>query len=224
MAEVVPVSSSAQLHLLPWLLRWPPVDDRTTFAAGLHLGSAVGLTAALRPGPDELVEALRVSVPAAAAGFLLQDVVERRLARPAPTAALLALAGLGLLVADRRPAARPVTRADRTAAGWAQVLALAPGVSRAGATLTALRLRGTERSAALRTSLVMSLPLTLGAAGLTAARSRRVPAVLPTTLAAGTSYAVARRLGDPVRVCSGAALYRLGLAAAVAARLRKEKP
>jgi len=222
-AEVVPVSSSAQLHLLPWLLRWPPVDDRTTFAAGLHLGSAVGIAAALRPAPQELTGALVASVPAAAAGFLLQDVVERRLAHPGPTAALLAVAGLGLLAADRRPATRPVTRADRTAAGWAQVVALAPRVSRAGAALTALRLRRPDREQALRTSLVMSLPITAGAAALTAARSRRTPSVVPSALAAAASYTTARRVTGSRRLCSGSALYRLVLAAVVAVRVRKEK-
>ncbi|MCW2671262.1 MAG: Bacitracin resistance protein BacA [Frankiales bacterium] len=221
-AEVVPVSSSAQLHLLPWLAGWPAVDERTTFAAGLHLGSAIGLAAALRPDSRELADVLPATVPAAVAGLLVQDLVERRLGRPGPTAALLAAAGLALLVADRRPAMHPVSRADRAAAGVAQVIALAPGVSRAGATLTALRLRGVRRDDALRASLVMSLPVTVGAAVLTAARSRRTPAVVPSLVAGVASYATARWVVGTSRLYSGSALYRLGLAGAVAARLRKE--
>jgi undecaprenyl-diphosphatase len=221
-AEVVPVSSSAQLHLLPWLAGWPAVDERTTVAAGLHLGSAVGLAAALRPGPGELTAVLPTTVPAAVAGLLTQELVERRLGRPGPTAALLAAAGVALLVADRRPASHPVTGTDRAVAGVAQVVALAPGVSRAGATLTALRLRGVRRDDALRTSLVMSLPVTVGAAVLTAARSRRTPALVPSLVAGVASFATARNVVGSSRLYSGSALYRLALAGAVAARLRKE--
>ena len=47
-AEVVPVSSSAQLALLPWLLGWDEAPDRTTFAAALHAGSCAGIAWALR--------------------------------------------------------------------------------------------------------------------------------------------------------------------------------
>ena len=219
----MPVSSSAQLHLLPWLLRWPAVEDRTTFAAGLHAGSAAGIALALRPSFEELVGVLPATFPAAVVGLLAQDAVERRLGRPGPTAALLAVVGLQLLLVDRRPASRPVDAADIRAAGEAQVAALVPGVSRSGATLLALRRRRVRRADALRTSLVMSLPVTIGAAGLTAARARRTPALLPTLLAGGASYVAARQVVGSPRLYSGSALYRLGLAAAVAARLRKEK-
>ncbi|MFN2537651.1 MAG: undecaprenyl-diphosphate phosphatase, partial [Mycobacteriales bacterium] len=220
--EVVPVSSSAQLHLLPWLLRWPVVADRTTFAAGLHAGSAVGLALALRPSPGELARVLPATMPAALVGFAAHEVVERRLGRPAPTAALLAAVGLALAVADRRAGSRPVSQGDTAAAGAAQVAALVPGVSRSGATLLALRWRGVRREDALRTSLVMSLPVTLGAAALTAARSRRTPALLPSLVAGAASFVTARRVVGSSRMYTGSALYRLGLATAVAVRLRKE--
>ena len=166
---------------------------------------------------------LPAAIPAAAVGLLAQDLVERRLGGPRTTAFLMATAGVLLAAADRRPATRSVAAGDLTAAGAAQVVALAPGVSRAGATLTALRLRGVRREEALRTSLVMSLPVTLGAASLTAARSRRTPAALPAVVAGVASYATARRVVGSSRLYSGTALYRLGLALAVVARLRKEK-
>jgi len=91
-AEVVPVSSSAQLTLLPWLLRWEQPEDRTTFAAALHAGSCLGLTVALRRDLTTLDRrtaklVLLTSLPAAAAGLLAQDAVERRLGRPGPTPA-----------------------------------------------------------------------------------------------------------------------------------------
>jgi undecaprenyl-diphosphatase len=156
-------------------------------------------------------------------GLVAQDAVERRLGRPGPTAALLAVVGLQLAAVDRRAATRSVHGSDLAAAGAAQVTALVPGVSRSGATLLALRWRQVRREDALRTSLVMSVPITLGAAGLTAARSRRTPALLPSLLAGGASYLTARRVVGSSRFYSAAAIYRLGLATAVAIRLRKEK-
>jgi undecaprenyl-diphosphatase len=165
---------------------------------------------------------LPAAIPAAAVGLLAQDLIERRLGGPRTTAVLMATAGVLLAAADRRPATRAVAAGDLTAAGASQVVALAPGVSRAGATLTAFRLRGVRREEALRTSLVMSLPVTVGAAALTAARSRRTPAALPAVVAGVASYATAHRVVGSSRLYSGTALYRLGLALAVVARLRKE--
>jgi undecaprenyl-diphosphatase len=221
---VVPVSSSAQLTLLPWLLQWDGPADRTGFAAGLHAGSALGIAAAVRPRPRELPRAMLATVPAALVGTLAQGAVERRLGGPGPTAVLLAGAGIVLLLADRAPQSRPAERRDVLLAGGAQIAALAPGVSRSGITISALRLRGVTREEALRTSLVLSLPVTLGAAALTARRSRSAPAPLPTALAAVSAYITARRVrGVSAGFLSGSALYRLAVAGAVGARLRKEK-
>lgn len=233
-AEVVPVSSSAQLTLLPWLLGWSPAADRTTFAAGLHAGSCAGVALALRADLAALsareVGGLAVgSVPAALAGLLAVDTVERRLGRPGPTAALSAAAGLALWLADRRPpTGTQVLPAAAAVAALAQVAALVPGVSRYGATLTALRACGVERQAASRFSLLMSLPVTAGAAGLTLWRSR--DGGVPPGLAAGSAAAavsagvVATRLrarGFPPAVVP--AVYRLLVAAAVAARTLSRK-
>ncbi|MGZ6826254.1 MAG: undecaprenyl-diphosphate phosphatase [Mycobacteriales bacterium] len=228
-AEVAPVSSSAQLALLPWLLRWPQPEDRTAFAAALHAGSCAGLAVAHRRDLLALDRrtagrVLLSTVPAGVAGLVAQDAVERRLGRPGPTAALLAGAGVLLWAADRRPQDRSVGGRETALAAAAQVLALAPGVSRAGATLTALRLARVGRADAVRFSTLMSLPVTAGAAGLTCLRAGRRPPVVPTALAGATALVAAARL-DPTgpRFVSGSALYRLGLAAAVAARLRKER-
>jgi undecaprenyl-diphosphatase len=221
------VSSSAQLTLLPWLLRWPPPADRTTFAAGLHAGSCAGLAVALRAdlrALDRRTAATLVlsTLPAAAAGLVLQDTVEARLGRPGPTAALLAGAGALLWWADRRPQTRAVGAREATAAALAQVAALAPGVSRSGATLTALRALGVRRDEAMRFSLLMSLPVTAAAAGRTVLRARRRPRVVPTALAGLAALGTAATLDRASRrLVSGAALYRLALAAAVVRRLRR---
>ncbi|MCU1602688.1 MAG: Undecaprenyl-diphosphatase, partial [Frankiales bacterium] len=112
----------------------------------------------------------------------------------------------------------PPASRDLAVAGAAQVAALAPGVSRAGATLTALRAREVSREDALRASLVMSLPVTAGAAALTALRSRQAPALLPSLVAGAASYVTARRVTGSPRFYSASSAYRLGLAAAVLAR------
>lgn len=155
--------------------------------------------------------------------------MERRLGRPGRTALLMAVSAGALWVADRqadsgRPA-RPdgVTAPDLQAAGLAQVAALAPGVSRSGAALTALRARGVEREQALRTSLLMSLPVTVGAAGLTAVRGRALPPLVPTLLAAATAYGTARRVPTARAIVNRSVAYRLVVAAGVAARRVKER-
>ena len=223
----MPVSSSAQLTLLPWLLGWDEPPHRTTWAAALHAGSCAGVLWALRRDlcaltPAEVATVGLSSVPAAVAGYLGADAVEARLGTRPQLAGLLAGAGVLLWAADRRPADRPLTGASAGAAALAQVVALAPGVSRSGATLTALRLLRVERREAQRFSLLMSLPITAGAAALTLARSdpgelhqvapglaAGVP-VAALTAAAATA-AVRRRAGAPVRL---SALYRLAVAAA----------
>ena len=227
-AEVVPVSSSAQLVLVPWLLGWDPPDDRTGFAAGLHAGSCLGIAAVLRPwsaGPRTLALVAASSVPAAFAGFLAADRVEQRLGRPPQLAALLAGAGVALLAADRSPQTRTqVGPREAGVAALAQVAALVPGVSRSGAVLTALRLLGVERAAAQRFSLLMSLPVAAGAAGLTFAQSRSLPpGWVPGALAAAVAGAVTARLVPPGRSAAVPTTYRLGLAAAVAVRLHRQR-
>lgn len=163
------------------------------------------------------------ALPAAAAGYLGQDAVERRLGGPGPTAALLAGAGVVLLLADRAGAQRPATGRDVALAALAQVLALAPGVSRAGATLTALRARGVAREEAVQLSLLMSLPITAGAAGLTAVRGRQAPPLLPTLVSGVVAYAAAKRLRVSAAFVPASVAYRFVVAGAVATRLRKER-
>lgn len=226
-AEVVPVSSSAQLVLLPWLAGWEPPADRTTFGAALHAGSCVGICWALRHdlrtlSRHDVAVLAAVSLPAAAAGALAADAVEQRLGRPPQLAALLAGAGALMWWVDARAprGVSAVTGRQAALAGLAQVAALVPGISRSGATLTALRAAGVERAAAERFSLLMSLPVTAGAAALTLARARSVPAgALPGGAAAAVAGALAVRHLRPGRSLAGLALYRLGLAAVVARHL-----
>jgi undecaprenyl-diphosphatase len=194
----------------------------------------VGLVLALRAdlaalGPRDLVLLGAVSAPAAVAGLLAGDVVEERLGGPLPTALLLGVAGALLGAAESRPQDGRLGDRQAALAGAAQLLALAPGVSRSGAVLTALRAARVPSAEAARFSLLMSLPITAGAALLALARADRTGLARPLGLggpvAAVSAYATARLLeGRAHRLSSAAVAYRLGLAALVAVVAQRRKP
>jgi undecaprenyl-diphosphatase len=196
------VSSSGHLALLPHLLGWPyaklPADVRKTFEVALHAGSAPALLLALRREPAVDLQLIALTLaPAAVAGLLLERLVEERLGGPRSVAAAQVLAGAALLAADRMPERRSTpTPVDHLAVGAAQALALAPGVSRSGAALTAARLRGLSREAAASLALRAALPVTAGAGVLKGARVVRegVAADLRGALAAGAAAAFASAL------------------------------
>ena len=175
----------------------------------------------------------------AGAGALMWWVDRRATAREAAAAVTARRGRTPRAVPAPRPAG-PGSRRDASTlavgtrplavAALAQVVALAPGVSRLGATLTALRALGVDRAAARRAGLLMSLPVTAGAATLSLARADRTarrqlgPGLVVGVLAAGASSAAAATAdrGRPGRPLTAAALYRLGLAAVVTRRLIRE--
>jgi undecaprenyl-diphosphatase len=198
----LPVSSSGHLALLPHLLGWRyvelPADVRKTFEVALHAGSAPALVLALRrePALDLRLVALTLAPPALA-GLVLERVVEERLGGPRSVAVAQVLAGAALLVADRLPERRAApTALDHLAVGAAQALALAPGVSRCGAALTAARRRGLSREASASLALRAAIPVTAGAGLLKGARIARegVAPGLRGPLAAGAAAAFASAL------------------------------
>jgi undecaprenyl-diphosphatase len=191
------VSSSGHLALVPALLGWDyarlPPDVRKSFEVALHAGSApaLALCGGLRfRGMGALVAS---TAPAAAAGLLFERSIEER-AGGVRTVALAQIgAGAALWLADRAAGERAEPDAvDRAAVGIAQALALVPGVSRAGAALTAARLRGLARPAAVRLSLEAGLPVTVAAAVLKTVRAARtgVPSELRRPMAAGAATAL----------------------------------
>lgn len=174
--------------------------------------------------PGTAKRSLLFAAPAALVGLVAHKQVEKRLGGVAATATLLGIGGIALWLADRQPDDRPLDSAALNAASLAQVAALAPGVSRSGATLTALRAQGVNREEALRHTSHSALPITLGATALTAVRARKAPELVPAVAAGATAYVTARAVkGESHRLITGAAIYRLVVAALVAARLRREK-
>ena len=245
--ELLPVSSSAHLRLVPWLagrdLDELDPEHRKAFEVAVHGGAALALLVGQRRLiAEELrrLDARRLWVialsfaPPATAGLAFERSIERRLGGPLGMAAGLALGGAAMLIADRAPQERgrgDARAADGLALGVAQAAALAPGVSRNGATLIAARLRRFSREQANLLSRTVALPVIAGAAVLKGERLRRrgIDRRLRSALAVGTVAAFASTLAsqglikqvERDRALWPYAAYRLGLALLVAARARR---
>jgi undecaprenyl-diphosphatase len=181
-AELLPISSSGHVTLLPWLtgrdLTRSEPELRKAFEVALHAGTAAALLLARRDEITELLGDLSArrlvvlglaTAPAAAAGLALERPIERRLGTPATIAAGLAGGALALAAADRAPQERrwiDARPSDGLWLGVAQAVALLPGVSRNGATLVAARARRFARPDANRLSRQAALPVIAGASAL----------------------------------------------------------
>jgi len=247
-AELLPISSSAHTTLVPWLAGWPygglDGELRKSFEVALHAGTALAL--ALELGEElggfdrQSAGMLALSLaPAALAGLLLREPIERRLGAPRSIAAGLAAGGLVMALADMSAGADGRARDDAGALdglvlGIAQATALIPGVSRHGATLTAARARGFARGPAQTLSWETGLPVILAAVALKSARLMRhgITPAARGPLAAGTLSAFAstlvsarllRRGRRSGRRLAPYALYRCLLAVLVLVRGRRER-
>lgn len=204
LTELLPVSSSAHLYLVPTLLGWK--YEGLAFDVALHAGTLAALvfafwkdwwdlaTGVFAREAARAAEARRTwallivaSIPAAIVGKLLDELAETHLRSLLLQAATLFSFGLLLWIADR---AGGKGRDDRApsfgaglAVGLAQCLSLVPGVSRSGVTMTAGRFFGMSRPAAARFSFLLATPITFGAIVL---KAKDVPHDVPLpTLALG---------------------------------------
>ena len=249
-AELLPVSSSGHVTLVPWLLGWPypelEPDLRKAFEVALHAGTAVGLLIALRGEVGEAfrdLDARRVTLiagsflPPAIVGLVLEGPIERRLGTPASIAAGLLLGSAAMTLADtlgpEERTREEATLADALLLGLAQASALMPGTSRGGMTLAAMRARRFTRPDASALSRHVALPVIAGASVLKGVRlaQRGLPPGMTGRFALGmgaslVSTLAAARLVPVERV--GAlwpyAAYRSGLAAVTLRRLRHGGP
>jgi undecaprenyl-diphosphatase len=188
LGEFLPISSSGHLIVFPWLLGWDV--QSLSFDVALHVGTLAAVLWAFRR--DWAAIAVRTwqglsrgnpfaepegrllgllalgSVPAAVAGVLLEDWAETTFRSPGLVAVTMAVMGIVLFLADQRAAQagppRPVTVRDALYIGCAQALALVPGVSRSGATITMGLFLGYGRQEAARFSFLLATPITFGAA------------------------------------------------------------
>jgi undecaprenyl-diphosphatase len=188
LAEFLPISSSGHLILVPWLLGWQ--EHGLTFDLALHLGTSAALLGYFWRDWVKLIQVVAVGMffkparlfpewklawlillgcmPAGIVGVLFEAQIEALFREPAQIAGLLIVFGLVMLVADRRGSQRRgisgISLVDAVAIGFAQVLALMPGVSRSGITLTAGLFCGLDRASAARFSFLLSAPITIAAA------------------------------------------------------------
>ncbi len=188
LTEFLPVSSTAHLTLFPWLLGWK--DPGLTFDVALHAGTLVAVLvffwrfwldmvrAALGLGPADAAARLENrklfwflvlgTLPAAGAGWFFEHAAETRLREPSIIAAALIAVGLlmwaGERLSTRAHALGQVGLVDSLVVGVAQALAVIPGVSRSGITMTAGLFRGMRRDASARFSFLLSTPIIAGAA------------------------------------------------------------
>ncbi|MCU0241187.1 MAG: undecaprenyl-diphosphate phosphatase [Vicinamibacteria bacterium] len=195
LGEFLPISSSGHLIVVPWLLGWE--EHSLTFDVALHLGTLAAVLGAFaqdwirmfasfihglrarRPfhEPDARLLGLLTlaSIPGAIVGKLLDDWAETTFRAPLLVASTMTLLGIILLIADRRGGATilsAITLRQALIIGCAQALAILPGVSRSGVTISAALLLSLKREDAARFSFLLATPITCGAALI------KVPALL----------------------------------------------
>jgi undecaprenyl-diphosphatase len=191
LTELLPISSSGHLILVPWGAEWTYLEENDrfnqTFDVALHLGTLVAVAAYFWGDIVRLVRAfigslgrrrietsderiawfvLVATIPAGVVGLVFEDAIADGLGEPWQIAILLAAGAVLLWLADRRPQEQAMGDLGLKQAvlmGLAQALALAPGVSRSGITITAGRLMRLDRDSAARFSFLLLLPTVLGA-------------------------------------------------------------
>jgi undecaprenyl-diphosphatase len=186
LAEFLPISSSAHLILVPWLLKWQ--DPGLAFDVALHLGTLLALLIYYR---DEWIAMARsvaggqsterrllqllvvASVPGAIIGLAFEKQAETTFRSPLLIAIAMAVLAVLLWLFDKlSPQKRTVSEMtywDALVIGFSQALAIIPGVSRSGATITMARAVGVERGDSANFSFLMATPIIAGA-GLVEAR------------------------------------------------------
>ena len=187
LTEFLPISSSAHLILVPQVLGWP--DQGLAFDVAVHLGTLIAVFWFFRDEVIAIILAwlrsmarrehdkndarlgwaiLVATVPVVLTGFFLEDFVESQLRSPLVIASTTAVFGVLLWLADLRRKniadEHAVTLFTALLIGLVQVLALVPGTSRSGITITAGLFLGLSRQAACRFSFLMAMPAIGGAA------------------------------------------------------------
>ncbi len=189
LTEFLPISSSGHLIVVPYLLGWSdPFIDSLAFSVMLHMGTLAALVVyfwrdwlrlipaglaavrdrSFRGDPDRRLGWLIVAstIPAAVVGFALNDVIETQVRAPAIVAVALLIGAAIIWVADRWGAkALELDRLGFPGAfgiGVAQAIALVPGISRSGISISAGLFLGLTREAAARYSFLMSAPIIAG--------------------------------------------------------------
>ena len=191
LTELLPISSSGHLILVPWIANWHYLeahpDFNKTFDVALHLGTLVAVVAYFWADVVRYVVAwvrsvgrrsietvdervawwiFAATIPAALAGAIGESAIEDHLGQPYQIAIFLAVFGVLLWLADRLPQEKGIGELGFWPAfgiGVSQILALMPGVSRSGITITTGRFLRLDRDAAARFAFLLLIPVVFGA-------------------------------------------------------------
>jgi len=184
MGEFLPISSSAHLVLVPWFFKWE--DPGLTFDIALHFGTLIAVALyfwqdwlrLLSKGFTDVKSTdgrlfwylVLATIPGAAIGFILEEHAETVFRNPLLISFMLILLGVILYWADQRGEKKTdvshLTLPTSFFIGLSQALAIIPGVSRSGITMTAALLLGMTRDGAARFSFLLSAPIIFGAAAI----------------------------------------------------------
>ena len=181
LGEFLPISSSAHLVLVPWLFKWH--DPGLTFDIALHIGTLIAVIAYFWRDWVKLIRGafqgtkskegrlfwylVLATIPGAIMGLLLEEKAETVFRNPVLIAVMLIVLGVILYWADRK--GRKLTDVNNISLGQSlmigisQALAIIPGVSRSGITMTTGLLLGLTREGAARFSFLLSAPVIFGA-------------------------------------------------------------
>lgn len=172
--EFLPVSSTAHLVLFPWFFGWKGAVDSLTFDVALHAGTLLALIGCFRKDWLEIFFHNRrllfflviATIPAGLAGILFKHAIEGSLRSPLIIVITLIVFGIVMLLSEKMKKGRTVKDvklSDAVVIGISQAVALIPGVSRSGITISAGLFRGLEREESARFSFLLSTPAVFGA-------------------------------------------------------------
>ena len=184
LTELLPISSSAHLFLIPWVFNWPPIGD---FDVALHFGTllAIGLfffkdwIELIKGGYRKAIKKedsfegkmfwyiVLATIPGGAIGFLLDHFAEDILTNQFIIATALIVMGIVLYIVDKKAKSeidyKDMNLKQTFLIGLSQALAFIPGVSRSGITMTTARAMGIKRESAAKYSFMLSAPIVLAA-------------------------------------------------------------
>ena len=191
LTELLPISSSAHLNIIPWLLGWTNSEQFVTafegFDVALHFGTLLAIAifffkdwiALIKGGWNQVVKKEKTTegkmfwyiviatIPGGIIGFLLDHFAEGVLTKPLIIAIALIVMGIILYLVDKNAKSNTkyedMTFKQTFLIGLSQALAFIPGVSRSGITMTTGRLLGVERKSCAKYSFMLSAPIVLGA-------------------------------------------------------------
>lgn len=191
LTELLPISSSAHLNIIPWLLGWTNSEEFATafegFDVALHFGTLLAIAifffkdwiSLIKGGWNQVVKKEKTTegkmfwyiviatIPGGIIGFLLDHFAEGVLTKPLIIAIALIVMGIILYLVDKNAKSNTkyenMTLKQTFLIGLSQALAFIPGVSRSGITMTTGRLLGVERKSCAKYSFMLSAPIVLGA-------------------------------------------------------------